>query len=70
MMVFALGTIKASRVLHQNILGNIVKSPMSFFDQTPVGRIVNRFAKDIDVIDVLLPMNLRSWVLCFISVRS
>ena len=34
-------------------------SPMSFFDTTPLGRIVNRLSKDINIIDQMLPFELR-----------
>ncbi|MFH4984620.1 hypothetical protein AB6A40_011329 [Gnathostoma spinigerum] len=44
-VVMALGMVHASRYLHELILKNILKSPMIFFDVTPLGRILNRFGK-------------------------
>ena len=49
------GSVKASRRLHRGLLMNIFHSPMAFFEATPLGRIVNRFSKDIDTIDNLVP---------------
>ncbi|XP_062927402.1 canalicular multispecific organic anion transporter 1 isoform X1 [Mobula hypostoma] len=63
-------TIAATRDLHSRLLHNILHLPMSFFDTTPTGRIVNRFAKDIYTIDEAIPMSLRSWLSCFFSVLS
>ncbi|XP_063420619.1 multidrug resistance-associated protein 1-like [Mytilus trossulus] len=45
------GFANASSKLHQKMLRCIMHCPMSFFDTTPVGRIINRFSSDIDVID-------------------
>ncbi|XP_073684496.1 ATP-binding cassette sub-family C member 3 isoform X2 [Garra rufa] len=51
----ALGKIQAARKLHQALLDNKFHTPQSFFDTTPIGRIINRFSKDIYVIDEVLP---------------
>jgi ATP-binding cassette subfamily C (CFTR/MRP) protein 1 len=47
----------ASRKLHTTILSGVLHAPMIFFDTTPIGRIINRFAKDIDSIDASLPQS-------------
>jgi len=60
--VLALATLNASKLLHKKMLIRVMRAPMSFFDTTPLGRIVNRFAKDVDVCDQTLPQNLRSWL--------
>ncbi|SCU68299.1 multidrug resistance protein A [Trypanosoma equiperdum] len=45
-----------SRTLHRFLLRSISTGKMSFFDTTPLGRIVNRFSRDIDRLDNSLPM--------------
>uniref|UniRef100_A0A8C0FAN5 Multidrug resistance-associated protein 1 n=1 Tax=Bubo bubo TaxID=30461 RepID=A0A8C0FAN5_BUBBB len=47
--------IFASRHLHLNLLHNVLRSPMSFFERTPSGNLVNRFSKEIDTIDSTIP---------------
>ncbi|GMM44325.1 hypothetical protein DAPK24_009000 [Pichia kluyveri] len=42
---------KASKVLNISCLRRIMFAPMAFFDTTPLGRIMNRFTKDTDVLD-------------------
>uniref|UniRef100_A0AAR2LDB0 ATP-binding cassette, sub-family C (CFTR/MRP), member 3 n=1 Tax=Pygocentrus nattereri TaxID=42514 RepID=A0AAR2LDB0_PYGNA len=51
----ALGKIQAACKLHQSLLDNKFHTPQAFFDTTPIGRIINRFSKDIYVIDEALP---------------
>ncbi|XP_006972048.1 ATP-binding cassette sub-family C member 3 [Peromyscus maniculatus bairdii] len=48
------GSVQAARLLHAALLHNKIRSPQSFFDTTPSGRILNRFSKDIYVIDEVL----------------
>ena len=50
-----LGGIYAATLIHKRLLVNILQLPMSFFDTTPSGRILNRFSKDIYTIDQTIP---------------
>ncbi|XP_020774879.1 ATP-binding cassette sub-family C member 3 isoform X3 [Boleophthalmus pectinirostris] len=50
-----MGNIGAARRLHLNLVNNKLRTPQSFFDTTPIGRIINRFSKDVYVIDEALP---------------
>ncbi|OTB06833.1 hypothetical protein M426DRAFT_318543 [Hypoxylon sp. CI-4A] len=47
-------SIEASRKLHERMATAIFRSPMSFFDTTPAGRILNRFSSDIYKLDEVL----------------
>ena len=64
------GAIRAAKILHKGLLEGVMHSPMNFFDTTPIGRIVNRFAKDIDVVDSTLPGAFKGWFNCFLQVIS
>lgn len=67
-LALATGTIIASRHLHQRMLDNIMRSPMSFFETTPQGRIMNRFSKDISGIDDMVPRSVSSFLRTFFAV--
>ncbi|XP_052133282.1 multidrug resistance-associated protein 1-like [Frankliniella occidentalis] len=54
-IVFAFGCIASSVALHDGMLRRTLLSPMSFFDTTPVGRVLNRFTHDIASVDNELP---------------
>ncbi|XP_063171212.1 ATP-binding cassette sub-family C member 6 isoform X2 [Candoia aspera] len=57
--VFLAG-IMASRKLFQQLLLDVLRSPMIFFEQTPSGHLLNRFSKEMDAIDSIIPDKLKS----------
>uniref|UniRef100_A0A672ZWU9 Multidrug resistance-associated protein 1 n=1 Tax=Sphaeramia orbicularis TaxID=375764 RepID=A0A672ZWU9_9TELE len=58
-LAMSIGGILASRYLHQSMLYDVLRSPMSFFERTPSGNLVNRFGKEIDTIDSVIPSILK-----------
>ncbi|XP_021347493.1 multidrug resistance-associated protein 7-like isoform X2 [Mizuhopecten yessoensis] len=50
-LLFVYGGMSVAKTMHTNLLKTILKAPMSFYDVTPVGRILNRFSSDMDTID-------------------
>ncbi|XP_022081418.1 multidrug resistance-associated protein 7-like isoform X2 [Acanthaster planci] len=53
--LFAYGGLCAAKTIHNGLLSSIWKAPVSFFDTTPIGRIINRFSSDTHTIDNNLP---------------
>lgn len=52
---FLLVSLRCSERLHDKMVVAILQAPVLFFDSNPVGRILNRFSKDIGCADELLP---------------
>merc|ERR1711998_692001 len=65
-----LSGLKAARKLYMELLESILRAPMSFFDTTPIGRILNRFSKDIYSLDQQLPSTIRAYLGTLSSVIS
>lgn len=44
-------SLYAAKRLHDAMLSSILRAPMIFFQTNPLGRVINRFAKDLGDID-------------------
>ncbi|SCV74803.1 BQ2448_7832 [Microbotryum intermedium] len=58
-LVLIFGAIRASRALHERLTSAIFGAPFRFFDETPQGRITNRFSKDTEILDTEQVENLQ-----------
>jgi ABC-type multidrug transport system fused ATPase/permease subunit len=67
--VSVFGTEAGKTMLHRAIT-RVLRAPMSFFDTTPLGRITNRFSKDIDVMDNTLTDAMRMYFLTLAMIIS
>ncbi|KAJ7416042.1 multidrug resistance-associated protein 6 [Willisornis vidua] len=57
-----LGGVLASHQLFLQLLRNVTRSPMVFFEQTPIGNLLNRFSREMDAIDSVIPDKLKSFL--------
>uniref|UniRef100_A0A2I3HU54 ATP-binding cassette sub-family C member 10 n=1 Tax=Nomascus leucogenys TaxID=61853 RepID=A0A2I3HU54_NOMLE len=54
-VLFAAGTLRAAATLHRRLLHRVLMAPVTFFNATPTGRILNRFSSDVACADDSLP---------------
>ncbi|KAL1921756.1 uncharacterized protein VTP21DRAFT_10398 [Calcarisporiella thermophila] len=48
------GSLRCSRSMHARMLKSVMRTTPQFFDRTPIGRIMNRFSKDIEGLDRMM----------------
>uniref|UniRef100_A0A8C4VPV4 Multidrug resistance-associated protein 4 n=1 Tax=Gopherus evgoodei TaxID=1825980 RepID=A0A8C4VPV4_9SAUR len=54
--------VNAGQTLHNKMFQSLLKAPVLFFDRNPIGRILNRFSKDIGHLDDLLPLTILDFI--------
>uniref|UniRef100_A0A8D3BRA9 Multidrug resistance-associated protein 4 n=1 Tax=Scophthalmus maximus TaxID=52904 RepID=A0A8D3BRA9_SCOMX len=69
-LVFFNVLVSSSQTLHNRMFSAILRTPVRFFDINPVGRILNRFSKDIGYLDSLLPWTFADFIQVFLQVTG
>ncbi|KTG43527.1 hypothetical protein cypCar_00010446 [Cyprinus carpio] len=60
--------VSSAETLHNRMFNSILRTPVRFFDINPIGRILNRFAKDIGHLDSLLPWTFVDFIQVFLQI--
>ena len=50
-------SLKASRILYQNLLYTVLRAPLRWLDTVPLGRVLNRFTADFNAVDSRIAPN-------------
>ncbi|KAI9464554.1 P-loop containing nucleoside triphosphate hydrolase protein [Lactarius psammicola] len=53
-LILVFCSLKSSKHLHDAMLNSVIRAPLTFFELTPSGRILNLFTKDTNVVDQIL----------------
>ena len=55
-------TISASKSIHSRLFRRVIFSKMEFIWTTPVGAVANRFSRDMNELDLILPNTLKNFM--------
>ncbi|KAM4560501.1 ATP-binding cassette sub-family C member 4-like [Odontesthes bonariensis] len=66
-LVIFRGLVKSAQTLHNNMFSAVLRTHVRFFDVNPIGRILNRFSKDIGQMDSMLPMTFVDFYQCLLQ---
>ncbi|XP_035250475.1 multidrug resistance-associated protein 4 [Anguilla anguilla] len=60
--------VRSAQSLHNRMFQSILRTPIRFFDVNPIGRILNRFTKDIGHLDSQLPWTFVDFIQVFLQI--
>ncbi|KAI0313275.1 P-loop containing nucleoside triphosphate hydrolase protein [Amylostereum chailletii] len=66
-MIWVLCSLRSSKHLHDSMLNAVLRAPLTFFEVTPSGRILNLFSRDTYVVDQVLARVIQFTVRTFAS---
>ena len=66
--LFLSAGMRAGISAHTSLLRGVLSAPLRFFEENPVGRILNRFSRDLETIEVYLPRTLLDCTHCALEV--
>ncbi|CAG0907104.1 unnamed protein product, partial [Darwinula stevensoni] len=55
-IAFFFACLRSSVRLHHRMFRAVIRTSIKFFDDNPIGRVLNRFSKDCGTLDELLPL--------------
>ncbi|KAG1678463.1 Multidrug resistance-associated protein 1 [Nymphon striatum] len=61
LLAHTVGSTNATKKTHNVMLERVMRAPMSFFDTTPMGRIINRFSRDVNTMDTTLIIEIQKF---------
>ncbi|XP_037095749.1 multidrug resistance-associated protein 4-like isoform X1 [Syngnathus acus] len=67
-LVFFNVLVNSAQTLHNRMFGSILRTPVHFFQNNPIGRILNRFSKDMGFLDSMLPWTFVDFTQVFLQV--
>ena len=68
--MWAHSLIRASTIIYKKLISNILRAPLQFFHTTPIGRVLTRCSRDIDIIDHSLPYHIKTYLNAMFGVMS
>ncbi|KAM9334356.1 ATP-binding cassette sub-family C member 4-like [Symphorus nematophorus] len=60
--------VRCAQSLHNRMFNSILKTPVRFFDINPIGRVLNRFSKDIGQLDANMPWTFVDFIQVFLQI--
>ena len=64
------GGANCSEIAFEKMLSRVIYAPMSYFETTPVGRILNRLTYDVEVLDITLSISMTLLMASSVSIKK